>query len=196
MVLRRDTRTVISNGNKVPGVEPVGRHRDVRAVGRKSHRIGDQVGDGTPNRRSIAAHREDLGGELLGEHQACGVGRRGELIGEMTDELGEVELFFANRTSAVAGVDEQIIDERGHALGRATHDLTRQAKFLGLGVGVGEHDIKIRSDDGERVPELVAGLVDEVPLVLERLVEPGEHVVEGVRELLQLVVRPFELDTA
>ena len=191
-----DTRTVISNGNKVPGVEPVGRHRDVRAVGRKSHRIGDQVGDGTPNRRSIAAHREDLGCELICELHYCGVGRRVKLIGEMTDELGEVELLLAHRTSAMAGIDEQVVDERGHALGRSAHDLACRPEFLGLGVGVGEHDIEIRADDGERVPELMAGLGDEVALVLERLVEPGEHVVEGVRELLQLVVRPFELDTA
>ena len=133
---------------------------------------------------------------MLGEHQACGVGRRGNLIGVMNDELGEVDLLLAHRTSAMAGIDEQVVDERGHALGRSAHDLACRPEFLGLGVGVGEHDIEIRADDGERVPELVAGLVDEVPLVLERLVEPGEHVVEGVRELLQLVVRPFELDTA
>ena len=95
----------------------------------------------------------------------------------------------------MAGVDEQIIDERGHALGRATHDLAAERVPRPRRWGRRARH-QIRSDDGERVPELVAGLVDEVPLVLERLVEPGEHVVEGVRELLQLVVRPFELDTA
>ena len=196
MVLRRNTGAVIRDGNEVPVVEAVGRHRDVGAVGGKAHGVGDQVGDGAPNRRSVPAHREDLGGELLGERQACGVGRRGKLIGEMTDELGEVELLLAHRTSAMAGIDEQVVDERGHAFGRAAHDLACRPEFLGLGVGVGEHDIEIRADDGERVPELMAGLVDEVPLVLERLVESGEHVVEGVGELLQLVVRPFEFDTA
>ena len=76
MVLRRNTGAVIRDGNEVPVVEAVGRHRDVGAVGGKAHGVGDQVGDGAPNRRSVPAHREDLGGELLGEHQACGVGRR------------------------------------------------------------------------------------------------------------------------
>ena len=41
---------------------------------------------------------------------------------------------------------------------------------------------------GERGPELVAGVVDEAPLALDRRLEPGEHRVQRLREPGELVV--------
>ena len=64
------------------------------------------------------------------------------------------------------------------------------AQIVGRGVRVGERDLEVGADHGQRVAQLVRRLLDELALALEGLVEAAEHVVEGVGQLVELVVGP------
>jgi hypothetical protein len=68
------------------------------------------------------------------------------------------------------------------------------AQVLVGGTRVGQRDLEVGADDGKRVAQLVGGLVDELALGLERVVDAPEHVVERVRQLAQLVGRSPEVD--
>ena len=55
------------------------------------------------------------------------------------------------------------------------------------GFGVGERDLEQCPPGGERGPQFVGGVGDEVPLRLERCLQPPEQVVESLAELGELV---------
>ena len=54
---------------------------------------------------------------------------------------------------------------------------------------VGQRDVEVGADHRQRVAQLVRRLLDEAALALERLVDAGQHPVEGVGQVLQLVGR-------
>ena len=54
---------------------------------------------------------------------------------------------------------------------------------------VGQRDLKERAIVGERCPQLVRGVGDEVALGVERGLQPGQQVIDGVGQVLQLVDR-------
>jgi hypothetical protein len=64
------------------------------------------------------------------------------------------------------------------------------AERLRVGLGVGQSHLHDRLLPGERGTQLVGGVGDELPLGQDEALEPAEQVVEGVAQLLQLVVRP------
>ena len=111
-------------------------------------------------------------------------------------ELDEVEVLLPHRSGAVPGVDQQIVNEPRHALGRSTNHLANRPEFVFIGIGVRHDNIEVGADHSERVTQLVAGLVDELTLVLKGMVEAAKHVVERVGELFEFVIRAFEFDTA
>ena len=77
--------------------------------------------------------------------------------------------------------------------GRA--DVGRHAAEVGGGaVGVVEYDVDGCSHDGERGTQLVRGVGDEPPLAVEGALEPVEHVVEGLGQLVELVARTLQRD--
>ena len=66
---------------------------------------------------------------------------------------------------------------------------------LGHGRGrVAEGDVHLGADHRQRRPQLVAGVGDEPALAVEGGVQPGQHRVEGVGQLLELVRRPVQPD--
>ena len=66
------------------------------------------------------------------------------------------------------------------------------AQRLERGVGVRQRDLHQRLEPRQRGAQLVRGVGDELALGVEGRVEPREQPVEGVSELLELVVGPVE----
>jgi hypothetical protein len=52
---------------------------------------------------------------------------------------------------------------------------------------VPERELELGTQSGERRAQLVAGVVDEAAFVLDRRLEPGEHLVQGLGEPRELV---------
>ena len=76
------------------------------------------------------------------------------------------------------------------------NDLGHRAELLGAGVLVGERNLHLRAQHGERRAQLVRRVGHEAPLARERGLQAGEHSVEGLGQLAQLVVRAVEVDAA
>ena len=81
------------------------------------------------------------------------------------------------------GLVDGAADLRGHGL-----------ELLGRPGGFGQDDVDGRAHDGERGAQLVRGVGHELPLRGEGGVEPVEHGVEGVGQLLQLVVGAAQVE--
>ena len=143
-------------------------------VGELQHGLGDP----------LLVHRHDpLGGVVevpVAVGQAAGLGQQGvgqplQADGRGGEEVGAVGL----------GEQDQVADQPRHPV-----DLVEQQR-AGLGdlVGVvGVEQLEVTLQHGERRLELVAGVVEELPLADERELEPGEHVVERAGERGDVVV--------
>ena len=82
------------------------------------------------------------------------------------------------------GQKQEVVDDAAHAVELVHHQRDRLAALL----RVAFEELEVSPDDRDGRLELVAGIVDEVPLRLERSFEPVEHVVEGGRQVRDLVV--------
>ena len=80
--------------------------------------------------------------------------------------------------------EQQVVHEPGHAVELVGHQLERLAPLL----GVVAHHVEVAADDRDRGAQLVARVADERLLARKRLLEPVEHLVEGAREVGELVV--------
>ena len=69
------------------------------------------------------------------------------------------------------------------------------AQLVGRAVGVVEHDVDGRAHDREWGAQLMGGVGDEPLLALEGSLEPVEHLVEGLGQLLEFVARPAQRDS-
>ena len=117
----------------------------------------------------------------------------GELDGGVGGD-GEVDGLAARQRLLAAGEHHQRLEQRLGAVGGLEHGLAHVAQVGVRGVGIGERDLDLGADDGQRRPQLVARVGDEATLALERLGEAVEHPVDGVGELAQLVLRPDHRD--
>jgi signal transduction histidine kinase len=83
-------------------------------------------------------------------------------------------------------VDEQqqVVHEPAHAVELVGHELDR----LGALLGIVFEQLEVPAHDRDRRAQLVAGVADELLLARERILEPVEHLVEGAREVGELVV--------
>ena len=68
------------------------------------------------------------------------------------------------------------------------------AQLGGRGVGVGERDLDLGADHGQRRAQLVAGVGDEAALAVEGGGQAVEHPVDGVGQVAQLVARAGHRD--
>jgi hypothetical protein len=68
------------------------------------------------------------------------------------------------------------------------------AQVTGGGLGVAQAHVQRRAHDRQRRAQLVRGVGGEAPLAGERPVQPLQHAVEGVGELLELVLRAVQAD--
>ena len=81
---------------------------------------------------------------------------------------------------------EQVVDEALQADGVVEHVALGRLPVGALGVG--EVDLELGADAGERAAQLVAGVGDEPALALGGVLEPGEHRVHRAGEPADLVV--------
>ena len=86
------------------------------------------------------------------------------------------------------GQGEQVLDHPVHPVDLVGDERRRGRPLLRVVLEVEE--LEVPPDHGERRPQLVAGLVEEAPLVGERRLQPADHVVEGHGDLRGLVPAP------
>ena len=107
---------------------------------------------------------------------------------------GEVDRLAARQRLLAAGEHHQRVEQALRPVGGLEHDLAHVAQVGDRGVGVGERDLDLGADHGQRRAQLVAGVRDEAALAVERGLQPVEHPVERVGELAQLVARAGHRD--
>jgi len=106
--------------------------------------------------------------------------------------LGQVERLADVQPGLAAGEGEQRVDQPFLLLAGDEHPLVRGAQGLDRGVGVRQRDLDDDPLPGQRGAQLVRGVGDEPALRLERRLQPGQQVVDGVAELLELVDRALQ----
>ena len=82
---------------------------------------------------------------------------------------------------------EQLVGELGQP-GHVDGELVEDRLVLVDAARSPARQLDPRRQQGQRGPQLVAGVVDELPLAVQRLLEGVEHLVEGVPEPGHLVV--------
>ena len=131
-------------------------------------------------------HREDdagLGRWLL------------QLAREALHQPVERDHLAARALLVEAGQRQQVVAEAGQALARRADAAGAHPHRRGI-VRLGQQQVGVRLHDGDRVAQLVGGVGGEAALAAEGVVEPLDHVVEGVRQPPQLVVGAAQADAA
>ena len=118
----------------------------------------------------------------------------------MLHELGEESrqldrLALRSHALVQAGEDEQIVDQALHAGQLAPGELLDVAHPLGGEVRFARQDLELTAYRGQRGAQLVRGVGDELALAREGVLEPIQHVVEGLREHPDLVTRALRCDS-
>src|SRR5581483_12155218 len=98
----------------------------------------------------------------------------------LLDELVELELTLLDRRPPREL--EQAGDQRPHLLRLAVEIVEEPAALVGRELDVAAQDVDIGLQAREGRPQLVRGVGDEAALRVERLLERGEHRVEGGAE--------------
>jgi hypothetical protein len=107
----------------------------------------------------------------------------------VTGDGGEIERLFAVQAALAARQGEQRLEEL-LLLPPAVDDVfAGRAKFVESEAWIGERDLEHGPLHGERRPQLVRGVGDEVALRLEGGLQPLEQAVDDVCEVFQLVTR-------
>jgi hypothetical protein len=83
--------------------------------------------------------------------------------------------------------DQQILGELAEPIGLVADDAQRVAQRLGRVVGA-QRDLDLGLEDGQRRPQLVAGVGDERSLALAGALEALEHAVQRYAETMDLVL--------
>ena len=192
-MLGGDAGAVVGDGEPRPAVELAVREADARALGRDADGVVEQVRDRPLEHVPVALDDPARNDGGLERHGAGGCRRR-ELLARVLEQCPERNGLAAGCGRVEAGQREQIVGQPRHPVDRALDHRRRRGSALVGRLGVGEGEVEIGLDDRERRPQLVRGVGDEAPLRREGEVESRQHRVERVREPLQLVVGPVELD--
>lgn len=121
-------------------------------------------------------------------------GERGELLARLARRGGQVDVRVGEGGRAAAGGGQQVLDQPGHPGGRTVDTAGGRAALLLVRLLRGQYGVQVGADDRERAAQLVRGVVDELALGAERLVEPVQHGVHRVGEVAQLVLGALQLD--
>ena len=113
------------------------------------------------------------------------------------DQVGEIDGADRRRVDArrrlTARQQQQPGDQLVGAARRLAHDLGHPPQLRDIDVGVGQGDVDLRPQHGERRAQLVAGIGDEPALRVERGLQPVEHRVEPGGQLRDLPAGIAEL---
>ena len=155
-------------------------------------RVVDQVGDHPLEQLPLSVRPRRI--EVVADPDRHLL-RSGVQIGDAVGrERGEVDGLVPAGGGLAAGQHQQALDQPLAPVDRVPYRLAHLAQLAPAGLGIGERHVDLGAHDRQRRPQLVRGVGDEVPLALEGVVEPLEHPVEGVGQLLELVRRPAERD--
>lgn len=119
---------------------------------------------------------------------------RRELLARLGGRGCQVDVGVGERWRAAAGGGEEVLHEAGHPGGGPVHAAGRGPALLLVGLLGGEYGVQVGADDRERAAQLVRGVVDELALGAEGLVEPVEHRVHRVGEVAEFVLRAVQAD--
>ena len=176
----------VAHGDGGHDVALLHRHRDVAALRRVAHGIGDEVGRGLADHISVAHyHNVGLGVVLQGE---AGIGHE-HLVGgdDARDELADVDDLLLHGLAAVFQTRQlqQRIHQPRQALDLGIHG--DQALLIGL-VDAIDHGLHRGLDGHERGAQLVGNIGGEAPLQIAVLLHRLGHDVEGLAEARHLVL--------
>ncbi len=127
-------------------------------------------------------------GPLDRDRPIRGLGPAREAAPDAFEDLGQVDPGEAQRQLAAHGLGDrqQVFGELGEAIGLLGGRDQRRPQFLGRAPG-GERQLELGPQDRQRRPQLVAGVGDEGALVLQRLAEPFQHLVQRRPQASDLV---------
>ena len=128
----------------------------------------------------VKALAGDERGALRGGGGDNGVERKRRLVG--------------GRALLSAGEDKEAIEQPVDVIELVAQPVAEVHHVRRGGPGLGQRDIEPDSHGGVRGAQLVRGVGDELALGLERPVQAAEQVVEGVGQLLELVVGAAEVE--
>ena len=131
--------------------------------------------------------------ELELEPHPGGVGPVDPVADDVTRELRDVDDGALTHGGLAPREREQRVEQRLAAVGRVPHR-GREGLLPSGGVVPRQGEVGLGPHDRERRAQLVGHVRRKRPLGAEGLVETADHAVEGVGELLQLVVGPVERD--
>ena len=161
-------------------------HPDLAVAGRELHRVVQQVRDGAFQRGGIAQDRHRLQARVEGDVRSA-TGCAGQC---RLHHLRQVELLRLTLEMVVAGQRHQVTDE-GRELtelgGDVVEDFGASPFRQHSGLVVGHQQLNVGAHRRQRGAQLVAGVGDQLSLLLPRSLETLQHQVETARQLTQVV---------
>jgi hypothetical protein len=157
-----------------------------------AHGVLDQVGDHALEQGGIAG---DRGGPKPGDHPPAGrVGGVAAVLQRLGGGVGQVGRLPQSGLPLAAGQREQPLEQPLAAAGGVADPFGHGAQLRLGGVGVGQGDVDFGAGDRQRGAQLVGGVGGKAALGVEGGVQAREHLVEGVGQLLELVVGAVQGD--
>ena len=115
-------------------------------------------------------------------------GALGESVCGRARELIEVDGLDPEpeRLLVGPGDEEQVVREEGEPVGLLRRGAHRCSELV-CGAGAPERELELGLQESEGRTQLMARVGNKTPLVLERGLEPRQHLVEGLRQITDLV---------
>ena len=79
-----------------------------------------------------------------------------------------------------AGEQQQVLHQPPHALGLGLHEAADALDVLAAGMPLAAEHLELAPDRGQGRAQLVRGVGDEAALASEGILQPVEHVIEGL----------------
>ena len=115
-------------------------------------------------------------------------------VEDVFGDRGQVDLFGTVRPRSLRARMRQRADEVLGMIHRDADVGRHVAQVVGRAVRVARHDVDRRAHDRERRAQFMRGVGDELPLTLERGLEPAEHLVECLGQFAEFVAGTTQSD--
>jgi hypothetical protein len=176
-------------GDREGGAAAVGCHvnAEVAAGQVVAQRVVDQVGGKLPEQAVVT--KDGGGGQHGTDGHVAASGVRLAGAQDLCGDPGEVQGLAPVEAALAAGQGQQRVDQPFLLLSFGEHILACRAQRGGGSGRVGEGHLQHGPRRGQRGPQLMRGIGDEVPLCLEGCLQPGQQAVDRVSEVGELIAR-------
>ena len=118
------------------------------------------------------------------------------LLHHIREQLRELESLLVEHLALLIGTreEEQLLDELLHILRLRANGGNALLEHLGIRLSPAREQIRVTEDDRHGRAQLVRGVRDEPLLLADAILQAVEHMVEGNRELCELVLRLRYID--